>query len=86
MPTETRPTVSLRVDGQTIEAEAGSSLASAMLGAGITRFRRSVNGEPRAPLCGMGICYECRVNVDGRPHRKACQVVVAPNMDVQTDA
>ena len=53
--------------------------------AGVTTFRRSVTGEPRGPLCGMGICFECRVTVDGRPHVRSCQVLCRPGMEVRTD-
>jgi len=47
-------------------------------------FRTSVTGEPRAPLCGMGTCYECRVTIDGVAHRRACLVTVADGMHVTT--
>jgi sarcosine oxidase subunit alpha len=33
----------------------------------------------------MGICFECRVTINGEPHQKACQIVVAPGMKVATD-
>ncbi len=47
--------------------------------------RRSVSGEPRGPLCGMGICFECRVTVDGRPHRRGCQILCRSGMEVSVD-
>ncbi len=79
------PDVTFTVDGRAVTAAAGCSVAAAMMNAGIRRFRRSVGGEPRGPLCGMGVCYECRVTVDGRPHQKGCQVAVAAGMAVVTD-
>jgi len=72
------------VDGREFAVEAGQSLAAALLGAGITAFRVSVAGEPRGPVCGMGICYECRVTVDGTPHRRACLEPVRDGMEVAT--
>ena len=39
-------------------------VSAAVAIAGVTAFRRSVTGEPRGPLCGMGICFECRVTVE----------------------
>ena len=63
----------------------GSTVAAALLDAGVRSFRRSVRGEPRGPLCGMGICFECRVTIDGVPHRRACLVPVADGMRVTTD-
>jgi sarcosine oxidase subunit alpha len=46
--------------------------------------RFSVSGEPRGPLCGMGICMECRATVNGVPHRRTCQMTCAPGMEVVT--
>lgn len=74
------------LNGKPASARAGVSVAAAVLVNGMSEFRRSVSGEVRAPLCGMGICYECRLTIDGRPHQKSCQVVLAPDMVVQTDA
>jgi sarcosine oxidase subunit alpha len=77
--------VALYVNGRAVTAPVGTSVAVALMTHGVTAFRRSVTGEPRAPLCGMGICFECRVAIDGRAHQKACQIVVAPGMAVVTD-
>ena len=33
----------------------------------------------------MGICFECRVRVDGRPHVKACQTPVGDGMEIGTE-
>jgi D-hydroxyproline dehydrogenase subunit gamma len=77
--------ISIRVNGATISVSRGTSVAAAALSAGVTRFRRSVTGEPRAPLCGMGICFECRVKINGRDHEKSCQIFCADGMDVRTD-
>ncbi len=79
----TRAAVEIRVDGRTLAVPAGATLAAALLGAGVLRFRSSVDGAPRAPLCGMGTCFECRVTVDGEPHRRACLVEVAAGMRVE---
>ena len=68
-----------------VTATPGSTVAAALLDAGVRSFRRSVRGEPRGPLCGMGICFECRVTIDGVPHRRACLVPVADGMRVTTD-
>ena len=60
------------------------TVASAVTLAGETAFRHSVTGEPRGPLCGMGICFECRVTIDGVPHARSCQILVQPGMDIRT--
>ncbi len=77
--------VRLTVDGVAVEAPAGSMVSAAVALAGKTAFRRSVTGEPRSPLCGMGICFECRVRIDGRAHMKSCQVPCRAEMEVRTD-
>ena len=74
------------VDGKAQRTTAGSSVAAALLNAGIWHVRQAVDGAPRAPLCGMGVCYECRVTIDGVAHRRACLVPVAEGMHVRTVA
>jgi D-hydroxyproline dehydrogenase subunit gamma len=76
--------ITIHVDGVACRAAAGTSVAAALLNAETWTFRRSVHGEPRGPLCGMGICHECRVTIDGVAHRRACLVLVADGMRVQT--
>jgi predicted molibdopterin-dependent oxidoreductase YjgC len=56
----------------------------ASAGAGATITRRSVTGMLRGPVCGMGVCQECRVMIDGRAHQLACQTLCASGMQVLT--
>jgi predicted molibdopterin-dependent oxidoreductase YjgC len=78
--------LSLTIDGQTVRVLPGTSVASAVLIALGSGFRRSVTGRLRGPLCGMGICYECRLTIDGLPQRTSCQTPCQPGMEVVTDA
>ncbi|MFN6201241.1 MAG: 2Fe-2S iron-sulfur cluster-binding protein, partial [Acidobacteriota bacterium] len=48
-------------------------------------LRRSVAGAPRGALCGMGICFECRVEIDGIAHSRSCQIYCRAGMEVRTD-
>ena len=77
--------VTLTVNGASVTVPAGSMVTTAITAAGSAFTRRSVSGEPRGPLCGMGICFECRVSIDGRAHCRACQVVCRAGMEVRTD-
>ena len=77
--------VQMTINGKPHSVAEGTSVAAAVLNAGIQIFRRSVTGEPRAPLCGMGICFECRLTINGRTHQKSCQILVAEGMEVVTD-
>jgi NADPH-dependent 2,4-dienoyl-CoA reductase/sulfur reductase-like enzyme len=80
----TAPAISLRIDGRPIVAAPGTTVAAALWSAGVWRFRTSLSGEPRGPVCGMGICFECRVTIDGVPHCRACLVPCAPGMTIET--
>jgi aerobic-type carbon monoxide dehydrogenase small subunit (CoxS/CutS family) len=41
-------------------------------------------GEPRSLFCGMGICFECAVRIDGRSDVRACVTMAAEGMIVET--
>lgn len=75
--------VTLSIDGIPVEAPAGTTVVVALLMRG-EACRTSVNGERRGPLCGMGVCYECRVTIDGVPGRLACQTRCVSGMKVCT--
>lgn len=77
--------IQISVNGQTIKVEAGCTVAGAIAQARHNFFRRSVTGEERAPLCGMGICFECRVTVNGQPQVRSCQFLCEPGLEVVTD-
>lgn len=77
--------VLLTVNGGAVAAPAGSVVAAAIALAGISAWRRSPGGSPRAPLCGMGVCFECRVRIDGQPHMLSCQIVCREGMAVETE-
>lgn len=77
-------TLSIIIDGRLLEVSEGITVAAAMLNAGEDACRDSVSGTPRGPLCGMGICFECRVTIDGARGRRACLERVSPGMRVTT--
>lgn len=74
---------SITVNGKPMRVAAGTTVAAAVMNCG-ERCRFSVRVEPRGPLCGMGICMECRATVDGVPHRRTCQLLCAAGMEVVT--
>ena len=78
--------VEITVDGAVVRVEHGSTVAAALLALDKLAFRVSESGEPRAPLCGMGTCFECRVTIDGRAHRRACLELCRDGMRVETSA
>lgn len=76
-------TLDMRIDGLRHRLPAGVTVAAALQLAGDGCTRVSVRGERRAPLCGMGICQECRVLIDGQL-RLACQTIVRDGMAIDT--
>jgi predicted molibdopterin-dependent oxidoreductase YjgC len=77
--------ITLSVNGESVTVAEGSMVAAAVMAAGVTTFRRSVTSQRRGPLCGMGICFECRVTIDNRAHCRSCQIMCEDGMDVRTD-
>jgi D-hydroxyproline dehydrogenase subunit gamma len=75
----------IRVNGRPVNIPAGTIVAAAIAASGVSRFRRSVVGQPRGPLCGMGICMECRVTINGRQHCRSCQILCEEGMEVISD-
>ena len=75
--------IPLAVNGVMVEVEEGASVAVAAAVAQ-QACRTSVTGQPRWPLCGMGICFECRMTINGQPQSRTCQIKCEPNMDVRT--
>lgn len=76
--------ISLRVNGASVTVPSGATALAAILSAGVS-VRRSVSGEPRGPLCGMGVCFECRATVNRRRYARTCQILCVPGMDIRTD-
>jgi D-hydroxyproline dehydrogenase subunit gamma len=76
--------VTLYFEDRQIVAQRGDSVAAALLAAAVTTFRiTSKSGLPRAPLCMIGNCFECLVEIDGEPNRQACRVRVEQGMRVR---
>ncbi|KAB0267224.1 (2Fe-2S)-binding protein [Microvirga brassicacearum] len=79
-----RRVVRLRFEHQEILASPGDSVAAALLSASVPRFRdAAISGEPRAPYCMMGVCFECLVEIDGIANQQACLVTVREGMAVR---
>ncbi len=65
----TAPAVTIHIDGRAFVARAGDSVAAALLAAGRAACRSTaVSGSPRGPFCLMGACFDCLVEIDGRPN------------------
>lgn len=78
--------IHVTLDGRSVEVMAGTTVVAALAMHGPRGTRTSVSGEARTALCGMGICQECRVTVDGRAHVLACQTLCREGQVIQTTA
>lgn len=77
--------IKLTINNKLVEVDEGTTVAVAVCSAGFDGFRRSVRGEARGPLCGMGICFECRVTIDGIAHQRSCNVLARDGMNIDLD-
>lgn len=75
----------VRVNGDAALVDATTTVASAILKAGIVGFRQSPGGQWRGPLCGMGICAECRATINGISGQYTCQRWCRPGMEIATE-
>ena len=83
--TQEANTVSVLVNGAEVRMSATSSLAAGLLAVGVTAVRLSpVSHGARAPYCMMGVCFECMVEVNGRPNQQACLITPEDGMKVVT--
>jgi predicted molibdopterin-dependent oxidoreductase YjgC len=78
--------VAIEVDGERLEAFLGETVGAALVAAGRRGFRRTERlGAPRGLYCGIGLCFDCRVWVEGAGRVRACQTAVASGMRVRTE-
>ena len=77
--------VAITVDGRSVAARAGDTVAAALLAASIDHCRLTpVSGAPRAPYCLMGVCFECLVTIDGVGNKQSCLIPVRTGMRIET--
>jgi len=76
--------VTITVDGDPLSAYMGETIAGALLAAGRKAWRRTLHGQPRGVFCGIGLCFDCLVTVNGTPNVRACVTPVAAGMVVET--
>jgi predicted molibdopterin-dependent oxidoreductase YjgC len=79
-----RPWV-LTFDGRSVPATPGESVGAALTNAGIRSWRLTrKQGRPRGLFCGIGVCFDCLLSIDGLPNQRACLTPVAPGMKVES--
>ncbi len=82
-PVQDEDTLAFSFDGRELSARTGDTVAAALLSNATTAFRTTpVSGQPRAPFCMMGVCFDCLVEIDGVPNLQACMIEVREGMTV----
>lgn len=71
-------------DGEPLEAERGASIAAALVGSGCAAWRVTRAGERRGLFCGIGVCFDCLVEVDGESGQRACMIPIAEGMRIRS--
>lgn len=74
----------IMVNGRPLRAHEGESVHAALTASGVISLRADLHGRARGALCGMGVCFECRVTIDGVPDQRACMTPVREGMVIET--
>jgi predicted molibdopterin-dependent oxidoreductase YjgC len=80
------PEVTITFEGKPLTARAGESLAAALTANGIREFRETRSGALRGIFCGMGVCQDCLLEVDGVGNQRACMTKATEGMAVRRHA
>ena len=76
--------VSILVNGRPMTVRAGQTVAGALLATSQRTLRRTARqGTPRGLFCGMGVCYDCLVTIDGQRNRRACMTMVSDGLRIE---
>ena len=75
----------IEVDGEKMVAYEGETIGAALLAAGrrTLRFTNKLE-QPRGLYCGIGLCQECRMTINGIPNTQACQTLATPGCRIET--
>ncbi len=77
------PSFTIMVNGRPVEAWPGESIAAVLLAAGRRVFRQTAGHAPRGFFCGMGICFDCLITLNGVPNVRSCVTPAAPDCVVE---
>jgi hypothetical protein len=78
-------TYTISFDGHPVPAGPGQTVAAALWAVGVRSWRTTRDaGAPRGLFCGIGVCFDCLVTIDGTPNQRACLVPAQPDMTITT--
>ena len=81
----TGPLVRAAFDGVEIAGEPGSSVAAALIGSGVNAWRTTRDGASRGLFCGIGVCFDCIVEIDGDTGQRSCMIPLSDGMDIRSN-
>lgn len=77
--------ISFHFNGEKFTGTAGQSVAAALIENGQRELRRTRFGEePRSIFCGIGICFDCVVTINGVANQRACLIEISSDMKVES--
>lgn len=73
------------LDGGAVPYLPGQTVGAALVAGGRSSWRTTRReARPRGIFCGIGVCFDCLVTVDGIPNQRACQVLATDDLEVRT--
>jgi hypothetical protein len=76
-------TSTVRFGDRSVPFRDGQTVGAALVAAGIRSWRTTrVQGRPRGLFCGIGICFDCLISIDGTPNQRACLALARPGLQV----
>ena len=86
IPIQRGPRLNVTVDGELVEAYAGETAAAVLMTAGHIMYQAAIENHPAKSLfCGMGVCFNCAVTINGIPNTRACSTLVTEGMRIETN-
>jgi len=77
--------ITFSFNGEEFNCESGQSIAAALIAAEHRELRSTrFENEPRSIFCGIGICFDCVVFVDGIANQRSCLVEAKDGMKVES--
>ena len=77
--------VNFTFNGTQYSGEEGQSVAAALLNSGVTELRPTrFNAEPRTIFCGIGICFDCVVKIDGVANQRSCLITITEGAQIES--
>lgn len=70
-------------EGEPLTCAPGASVAAALIATGKNAWRETRGGASRGLFCGIGVCFDCLVEIDGESGQRACMIPLADGMDVR---